>query len=762
MHPLMQNFRDQHLAERAEQALVSLVRERERSLPAPPAGVTRRSVLTAGAAGGLVVAIGGWMPQSARAAAGQGPEGGAAKAVFEPNQFVSVGTDNIVTIVSKHHEMGQGNTTGLASLAADELDADWSLVRTEYAGANVKLYANLAFGMQGTGGSSAIANSYLQYRTAGATARAMLVSAAAQAWGVPADEIRTSNNTLTHASGRKATYGEMAAAAAKQTPPEKPVLKTPAQFTLMGHEHATPRVDSPSKCNGTATYTGDVKLPGLLTAVIAFPPSFGAKLVSFDASAAKKVKGVTDVVAVPEGVAVVARGTWAAQQGRRALKVTWDESAGATLHSEALLAQYRELATQPGTPFAKPAALDAGQPAPVATKTVEALYEFPFLAHAPMEPQSCVAWLHDGMLETWAGHQFPTFDHQLAAKAAGLPLEKVKLHSLISGGSFGRRANAYSDFTVAAVNVAVAIKGRAPVRLQYTREDDMSAGLYRPMMVHAVQVGVDDAGKVASWKHGVVGQSIMAGTPMAMMIKDGIDPTSVEGVFPSTYELPMMDGQLHSPALPVRPLWWRSVGNTHTAYVMETMMDRLAQAAGQDPLAYRLALMDKNPRGVAALKLVAQKAGWGKAMPAGSAQGIAVHECFGTTVAQVAEVTLKDGKVHVDRVYCVVDCGIAVNPDVIKAQMEGCIGFALGALYYSEIELQAGRPLQRNFDQYKALRIYEMPAIEVFIVPSTAAPTGVGEPGVPPLGPAVANAIVRAGGPAITRLPFARAGVVQA
>jgi isoquinoline 1-oxidoreductase beta subunit len=338
MHPLMQAFRQQQLAERAELALASLVADR----PAPP-GVTRRAVL---ASGGLVVAI-GWLPQAAQAGVGQGPEGGAARAAFAPNQFVSIGTDNLVTIVDKHHEMGQGNTTGLATLLADELDADWSLVRAEYAGADVKRYANLAFGMQGTGGSSAIANSYLQYRTAGATARAMLVSAAAQAWGVPAAEVRASNSVLTHASGKRATYGEMAAAAAKQAPPAKPVLKTPEQFTLMGHEHATPRVDSPSKCNGTATYTGDVRLPGLLTAVIAFPPSFGAKLVSFDATAAKKVKGVTDVVAVPEGVAVVARSTWAAQQGRRALKTTWDESAGAKLDSDALFAQYRELATQP-------------------------------------------------------------------------------------------------------------------------------------------------------------------------------------------------------------------------------------------------------------------------------------------------------------------------------------------------------------------------------------------------------------------------------
>lgn len=759
MHPLLQSFRDGQPAA-LDGALAEYLSAAPAHLPALPAGVTRRTVLSAGITGGVVVAIGGWLPRSAHAAA-QGVEGAAAKALFEPNQFVSVGTDNIVTIVSKHHEMGQGNTTGLATLAADELDADWSLVRTEYAGADVKLYANLAFGMQGTGGSSAIANSYLQYRTAGATARAMLVAAAADRWKVPAAEIRTSNNVLTHASGRQATYGEMAAAAARQKPPANPVLKTPAQYTLIGQEHATPRVDSPSKCNGSATYTSDVILPGMLTAVIAWPPSFGAKLVSFDATQAQKVNGVTDVVAVPEGIAIVARNTWAAQVGRKALQVEWDESDSSTLDSDALLAHYRDLATQPGTPFAKPAAV-AAAPTATPTYTVEAVYEFPFLAHAPMEPQNCVAWLHDGMLETWAGHQFPTFDHKLAAQAAGLPLEKVKLNVLVSGGSFGRRANAWSDFTVAAVNVAVAIKGRAPVRLQFTREDDMSAGLYRPMVVHSVKVGLDGAGKVSSWKHAIVAQSIMAGTAMSMMIKDGVDPTSVEGVAPSSYALPMMDGQLHSPVLAVRPLWWRSVGNTHTAYVMETMMDKLAQAAGQDPLAFRLALLDNNPRATGVLNLVAEKSGWGKPMPAGSAQGIAVHECFGTTVAQVAEVTMQDGKVHVDRVYCAVDCGVAVNPDVIKAQMQGCIGFALGAMYYSEIDLKAGRPVQRNFDRYKALRIHEMPLVDVFIMPSTAAPTGVGEPGVPPLAPAVANAVLRAGGPPVTRLPFSRSGLVHA
>jgi isoquinoline 1-oxidoreductase beta subunit len=722
-------------------------------------GLTRRSVLAGAAGGGLLIAVGGLFPGAAMAAS-PGVDG-AASGPLAPNQFVRVGTDNLVTIVCKHHEMGQGNTTGLASMAADELDADWALVRTEYAPSNPKLYNNLAFGdLQGTGGSSAIANAYLQMRSAGATARAMLVAAAAEAWQVPAAEVKAQKNVLSHASGKRATYGEMATAASRQKPPANPVLKTPAQFTLMGKTDATPRVDSPSKCNGTAVYTIDMKLPGLLTAVVAWPPSFGARLVSFDATEAKKVKGVTDVVQVPEGVAVVATGTWAALQGRRALKLAWDEAESGKLDSEALLAQYRAQVSTPGTPFTRPAKdLPAAQPV---VKTIEAVYEFPFLAHAPMEPMNCIAWLHDGMLETWSGHQFPTFDQMFAAKAAGLPMEKVYLHTLVSGGSFGRRANGWSDFTVAAVNVARAIGGRAPVRLQYSREDDMGAGLYRPMYVHAVKVGLDAQGRVAGWEHNVVGQSIMAPTPMAAMIKDGIDSTSVEGVMPTSYALPMMSGDLHSPSLAVKPLWWRSVGNTHTAYVMETMMDELARASDQDPLAFRLALLQKNDRATAVLKLAAEKASWGRPMRAGVAQGIAVHESFGSTVAQVAEVSMKDGKVKVERVVCAVDCGVAVNPDVIKAQMEGCIGFALGALYYGEIEVRNGQAAQRNFDTYKSLRIYEMPMVEVHIVQSTVAPTGVGEPGVPPLAPAVANAVARLGGPRIRRLPFARAGLVAA
>ena len=748
MHPLISGF---HADE--QRRMLELLGDLQWSAPL----LSRRVFLQSAAATGLLLGF-GWLTPSSAEAALPGAEGAAA-GPLAPNAFVRVGSDNLVTVICKHHEMGQGNTTGLASLVADELDADWALVRTEYAPSDVKLYNNLNFGpLQGTGGSSAIANSFLQYRGAGATARAMLIAAAAETWQVPASEIRTSKNTLTHASGRRATYGEMAVAASKQAPPDNPPLKSPAQYTFIGKDRSAPRVDSPSKCNGTAMYTADVKLPGLLTAVIAWPPSFGAKFVSFDATEAKKVQGVTDVVEVPEGVAVVATGTWAAMQGRRALKVQWDESTSKALDSDALLADYRARAAQPGTPFTKPTGASAAN---ATGKTIVAVYEFPFLAHASMEPMNCVAWLHDGILETWSGHQFPSFDHMFAAKAAGLPMEKVKLNTLVSGGSFGRRANSWSDFTVAAVNVAKAIGGRAPVRVQFTREDDTGAGLYRPMFVHAVKAGLDSKGNIAVWEHTIVGQSIMAGGPMAMMIKDGIDPTSVEGVDKSVYNLPMLAGSLHSPVLSVRPLWWRSVGNTHTAYVMETMIDELAAAAGRDPVAFRLALLEKSPRAAGVLKLAAEKAGWGRPLRPGVAQGIAVHESFGSFVAQVAEVSLRKGKVKVERVVCAVDCGVPVNPDVIRAQMEGCIGFALGAMYYGEIEIKDGRAAQRNFDTYRSLRIHEMPRVEVHIVASNEKPSGVGEPGVPPLAPAVANAVAKLGGPRVRRLPLTRAGMVE-
>ena len=749
MHALMKNALDPEMQARLARSLGLA------PLEAPP--LRRRLVLQGFAGAGLVLGFG--LPDRAASAAGTAAAGAAA-GPLAPNPFIRIGTDNLVTVVCKHHEMGQGNIDrpDLARRrgARRRLGADAQRCRA--LGRRAATTTSSSARCRAPAAPRRSANSYLQYRHAGAAARAMLVAAAADAWKVPAAQVTASKGVLAHSSGKRATFGAMAEAASRQPVPEKPTLKEDKKFAVIGKDRSVPRVDSPAKCNGSAVYTIDVKLPGLLTAVIAFPPSFGAKVVSFDATAAKQVKGVTDVVQVPEGVAVVASGTWAALQGRRALKVQWDESAGGQLDTDKLLALYREEAGKPGKSFTRPA---AGAPTPAAAvKTVEAVYEFPFLAHAAMEPMNCVAWLHDGMLETWSGHQFPSFDHMFAAKAAGLPPDKVRLHTVFSGGSFGRRANAWSDFTVAAVNVAKAINGRAPVRLQFTREDDTGAGLYRPMYVHAVKVGLDAAGGIASWKHDIVGQSIVAGTPMEAMAKDGIDPTSVEGVAESSYALPMMAGDLHDQSLPVRPLWWRSVGHTHTAYVMETMMDELAAAAGKDPLAFRLALLGRNERAAGVLKLAAEKAGWGRPRRAGVAQGIAMHHSFKSYVAQVAEVSMKNGKVKVERVVCAVDCGIAVNPDVIRAQMEGGIGFALGALYYGEVEIKDGRAAQRNFDTYRSLRIQEMPAVEVHIVPSTAAPTGVGEPGVPPLAPAVANAVARLGGPRIRRLPFARAGLV--
>ncbi|HET6336237.1 MAG TPA: molybdopterin cofactor-binding domain-containing protein, partial [Polyangiales bacterium] len=532
--------------------------------------VNRRAFLKTASAAGLLISV--QLPLGRKAHAAE--SGAAAGPAFEPNAFIRITPDNWVVVIVKHHEMGQGTTTGIATLVAEELDADWARVRAEYAPSNPQLYNNLAWGpVQGTGGSSAMRAGYEQMRHAGATARALLVAAAAQAWSVPAAEIGVSKNVLTHKSGKRATFGGMALAAAKLPVPKDVKLKDPSKFTLIGKDQ-TRRLDSLAKTNGTAIYTADVKLPGLLTAVVLHPPAFAAKLKNFDATVAKQVPGVTDVVEIPEGVAVVATSMWAALRGRDAVKANWDTSASQKLSSEKMLQDYRKLAAKPGNPATR--SDQTGPQLAKAAKTVEAVYEFPFLAHATMEPMNCVAWLHDGQLETWSGHQVQTLDHMNAAKAAGLPMEKVKLNTLISGGSFGRRANYQADFVVEAVNVAKAINGKAPVRVQATRESDLHAGQYRPMFVHATKAGIDASGAIVGWQHRIVGQSIMAGGPQAGMIKGGVDPTSVEGVWPTPYSIPNMSVDLQSPEQPIRPLWWRSVGNTHTGYVMETMLDELA------------------------------------------------------------------------------------------------------------------------------------------------------------------------------------------
>ena len=711
---------------------------------------SRRQFLVSGAVAGMGLVIGLRLDR----AAAQG--GTAAPGVLAPNAFVRIAPDNTVTIIAKHIELGQGAHTGLATLLAEELDADWSQIRIEAAPTDVARYNNLAWGpMQGTGGSTSIANSWEQLRRAGATARAMLIAAAAQQWKVPAGEITVDRGVVAHpTTGRRATFGELASAAARQTPPAQVALKDPKDFKLIGR-HA-PRVDSRAKTTGSAEYTYDVRLPDMLTAVIARPPRFGATVTSFDASAARRVPGVTDVVPVPSGVAVVARGAWAAIKGRNALRIDWDETAAETRGSAELYAAYRVLAAQPGARARRqgdPEAALAG-----AARVLEAVYEFPYLAHTPMEPLDCVVRLGADGCEVWLASQTPTIEQEAVAAVFGLPPDKVRVHTLLAGGSFGRRSTARAEVAVEAASVAKALSGARTIKLIWTREDDIQGGSYRPLYVHRLRAGLDAGGRIVGWEHRIVGQSLVTGTPLAAFrMRDGIDLTSVEGAANLPYAIPNIGVELHTTTVGIPVLWWRSVGSTHTAYSTETFLDELARAAGRDPVDARRALLQGHPRHLGVLELAARQAGWGQPLPPGRARGVALHECFGTVVAQVAEVSRDgDGLPRVERVVCAVDCGIAVNPDVVRAQMEGSIGFGLGSALWSEITVVDGRAQQSNFHDFRILRIDEMPRVEVHIVPSAAPPTGVGEPGVPPIAPAVANAWLALSGRPVHRLPFSR------
>jgi len=727
------------------------------------ATISRRVFLksTAAAGAGLTLAI--YMGDALAQASGPGRTVGAAAAGgFEPNAFLRVGKDNTVTVLVKHLEMGQGVYTGLPTLVAEELDAAWPQVRVEGAPADAKRYNNLFWGAaQGTGGSTAIANSFEQYRQAGAAARAMLVAAAAESWKVPADSIQVKAGVVSHASGKKATFGELAEAAGRQAVPASVKLKDAKDFVYIGKQ--VPRTDSKAKANGTARFTQDVKLPDMLTAVVAHAPRFGQRVKQVDSSGVTGIPGVRYVVEIPTGVAVIATTFWAAKKGRDALKVDWDDATGFKGSSDAMMAEYRQLATAAGKPARNDG--DAIKEWNGAAKKFEAVYEFPYLAHASLEPLNCVVKLTPESCEVWNGEQFQTGDQMAIAKETGLKPEQIKLNQLYAGGSFGRRANPKSDYVLEAVNIAIQLvksgKPGIPVKMVWTREDDMKGGYYRPMYVHAMKAGLDASGNVTSWHHRIVGQSILAGTAFeSVMVKDGIDLTSVEGASTLPYEIPHLGVELNTTNNGVPVQWWRSVGSTHTAYSTETLIDELAVAAGKDPVAFRRALLAKHPRHLAALDLAAEKAGWTQPLAAGKAgekraRGVAVHESFGTVVAQVAEVTVdKDNKFKVDRVVCAVDCGLAVNPDVVRAQMEGGIGFGLTAALYGKITLKDGVVEQSNYHEYPLLRINEMPAIEVHIVPSAAKPTGVGEPGVPVIAPAVANALAAATGKRLRVLPL--------
>lgn len=669
-------------------------------------------------------------------------------APFAPNAFLKVGTDDSVTVLLAHSEMGQGIWTTLPMLIAEELDADWSKIRVEHAPA-APVYAHTVFRMQMTGGSSTTWSEFERYRQAGATARALLVAAAAQRFGVNPTDCRTENGAVI-AGGKRAAYGELAEAAAKLPAPKTVKLKEPKDWKIIGKP--TRRLDTPEKISGRAKFGIDVQLPGMLTAVVARPPVFGGKVKSFDARQAKAVPGVRAVVQIPSGVAVVADHFWAAKLGRDALKVEWDPGPHAGMDSAAQLQEYRRLAGTKGI-----TALQAGRVTaelPKATKTVEAEYTVPYLAHAPMEPENATVRIGSGKCEVWTGTQFQTLDQMVAAKITGLKPEQVEIHTTFLGGGFGRRATPTSDFVSEAVQVAKAAK--ATVKTVWTREDDVRGGYYRPAFLHRARVGLGADGMPAAWHHSVVGQSIFAGTPFAALIEKGIDPSTVEGVTDSPYfkSIPHHLVDLHMPRFGVPVLWWRSVGHSHTGFVMESLIDEAALAAGKDPVDYRRALLKDHPRHLAALNLAAEKGKWGSPLPEGQGRGVAVHESFGSYVAQVADVSVVNGRIRVHRVVCAIDCGVAVNPDNVRAQMESGIAFGLGAALHSAITLKDGRVEQSNFHDYTVLRLNEMPVVEVHIVPSTEKMGGVGEPGVPPIAPAVANAVARLTGQRLRELPL--------
>ncbi len=710
------------------------------------AEMKRREFLKAGAAlgGGLLISL--YVPEFVPAAR-------AADSAAKPvalNAFVRIGTDESVTVISNHSEMGQGIYTSLPMLLNEELEADWARIRVESAPVDA-VYNHTVFGIMMTGGSTTTNSEYDRFRKMGAMARITLIAAAAQSWNVDPQTCRAEKGYVIHTStGRRSSYGSLAEAASKITPPKDIPLKDPKDFTLVGKP--VHRLDTPSKTNGTAQFGLDVYIPGMLTAVVARAPVFGGKVVSFNADKAKAIPGVVSVVQVPSGVAVIAKGFWPAKLGREKLEITWDEGPGAAVSTADMREKFSAMSKTPGAVARKvgdPAVALAG-----AAKTITAEYEVPYLAHAMMEPLNTVVDLREGSCEIWSGTQFQTGDRAAAAKVVGLKLEQVTLHTTLLGGGFGRRANPASDFVREATEVAKA--ARAPVKVVWTREDDIRGGWYRPMWYDHFAAGLDANGNPVAWTHTIVGQSIMTGTMFeAFGVKNGIDSTSVEGAADILYGIPNLQVDLHSPKNEVPVQWWRSVGHSHTGFSVEAFLDEVAHAGGKDPYHLRRTLLAGQPRMLAVLDLAAQKANWGSALPAGRARGIATHFSFDSYVAQVAEVSVeKDGTVHVHRVVAAVDCGQTVNPDTVKAQLEGGIIFGLTAALKTEITLDRGRVQQRNFHDYPMSRMFEAPAIEVFIVPSTEHPTGVGEPGVPPVAPAVANAIFAATGKRVRRLPI--------
>lgn len=708
-----------------------------------PLDVSRRRFLAAGAVLGGGLVIGFSVPSVRRLVEGQFSEAAMAAepAPFIPNAFLRIGADDSVTVLLAHSEMGQGVWTSLALLIAEELDADWTRIRVEHAPAAPAYGIAMLGGMQGTVGSRSVRSEFLRYRQAGAAARAMLVQAAAARWQVPVDALRTDSGAVLH-DGRRLRYGELVNEAAALPVPAADALRLKDARDWKWIGKGARRLDAADKITGRARFGIDVKLDGLLTAVVARAPVFGAKLVSFDDSAARAVPGVRQVLAVPSGVAVLADHYWAAKRGRDALKVEW-QGGDTALGSAALLADFARLAREPGPIALEAGDVDAGMAQ--AHRQVEAEYRLPYLAHTPMEPLNCTVRIGPQGCDVWVGTQMQTLAQRTVAQIAGLEPAQVRIHTTFLGGGFGRRA--VQDFVAEATHVARA--AGAPVKTIWSREDDVRGGYYRSGFVHRIRVGLDRDGRPRAWRHGIAGQS---NHPE----REGIHPTSVEGVVDSPYVLaaPAHRVVAHSPRTPVPVWYWRSVGHSHAAFAMESMVDELAHASGQDPVAYRSRLLKDAPRHRRVLEVAAQRFGWERRPQAGRGRGIAVHACFGSVAAQAVEISLQDGAIRVHRVVCAIDCGVAVNPDNVRAQMESAIVYGLTAALHGHVTIVGGAVRESNFHDYPALRMAQMPVIEVHVVDSGESPGGAGEPGTPPIAPALANAVFQLTGARLRELPL--------
>ena len=690
--------------------------------------VNRREFLKTGAAAGATLVIGLYLP----AVDPRGSHAPAAREPFKPNAWIEIRPDGAVTIWTGRSEMGQGVRTAMPMILAEELEADWTRVRVAQADADP------AYGDQFTVGSRSVRSGFEPLRKAGAAAREMLIAAAALSWNVPRDACRARNGMVEHVpTGRRVGFGELTARAATLPVPADPPLKPISEFRILGKR--MPRLDTPDKVSGAAVFGLDVRVPGMVYAAVARCPVFGGRVRTFDPAPALAVPGVQRVVQIASGVAVVAERTWAAFQGKRALKIDWDEGRAAQWSSDGIWSAFAAAAARSGEVVRAVGDVDANLKA--AARTVEAVYQAPYLAHACMEPMNCTAQVRDGRCEIWAPTQSPQGVQAAAARVTGLPVEAITVHVTYLGGGFGRRGGPV-DYATEAVELAQKITG--PVQVVWTREDDIQNALYRPATYNVLRGGLDARGAPLAWSHRLVGP---AGG--AFMITRGAD----ELVYPVPHF--RLERVIEDPGVPVAP--WRGVGPSQNGWVVESFVDELAHAAGKDPYAYRRELVAGQPRLLGVLDQAAQRAGWGSPPPAGRSRGIALWQFGETFLSQVAEVSVApDGTVRVHRVVCAADCGILVNPDTVEAQLQGAIAFGLTAALYGEITIERGRVAQSNFNDYRMLQLAESPEIEVHLVPSEAPPGGVGEAGLPPIAPAVCNAIFAGTGKRIRRLPIGR------